>query len=150
MIPVGIRCVLDMVCFGIQTYFGALFLDIVFQCVFGHSWTNLHNSLPESSGTTTRFVSFLFSPGVNAYSPSDGSILLVLVFPVRFHLLPSRSTEMAHHLESIYHSLRMSRSLHLVTCPIRRSRFLQGHCRSRLNCIKSYRSARVGYCGCYQ
>ncbi|KUJ13929.1 uncharacterized protein LY89DRAFT_736928 [Mollisia scopiformis] len=56
LIPVGIRCVLDMVWFGIQTYFGALFLDIVFQCVFGHSWTNLHNSLPESSGTTTRFM----------------------------------------------------------------------------------------------
>ncbi|KAE9366138.1 hypothetical protein N431DRAFT_419203 [Stipitochalara longipes BDJ] len=56
LIPVGIRCVLDMVWFGIQTYFGALFLDIVFQCVFGHSWTNMHNSLPESAGTTTRFM----------------------------------------------------------------------------------------------
>lgn len=57
LIPVGVRCILDMVWFGIQTYFGALFLDIVFQCIFGSSWTNLHNSLPESSGTTTRFVS---------------------------------------------------------------------------------------------
>lgn len=42
MIPVGIRCVLDMVWFGIQTYFGALFLDIVFQCVFGYDISPYH------------------------------------------------------------------------------------------------------------
>jgi NCS1 family nucleobase:cation symporter-1 len=35
ILPVLIRTVLDMVWFGIQTYFGGLFLDLVFQCIFG-------------------------------------------------------------------------------------------------------------------
>lgn len=56
-IPVAIRCILDLVWFGIQTYFGGLFMDIIFQCVFGHGWTNIHNSLPASSETSSRAVS---------------------------------------------------------------------------------------------
>ena len=113
-----------MVWFGIQTYFGALFLDIVFMCVFGHSWTNMHNSLPESAGTTTRFVRHSPHPYKKdgAKIRADGSIFPILVFPIRLLLLPPRPTPLAHHPKSIHDTLRLSRPLHLGARSLRRTR----------------------------
>lgn len=52
--PVFVRIVLDLVWFAVQSYFGGQFLDIMFSTIFGHHWTDIHNSLPASAGTTTR------------------------------------------------------------------------------------------------
>lgn len=60
MFPVFVRCVLDLVWFSIQTYFGGLFMDVMLQCIFGQSWTAIPNMLPTESSTSTRFMAAYF------------------------------------------------------------------------------------------
>jgi NCS1 family nucleobase:cation symporter-1 len=58
--PVFSRSVLDLVWYGIQTVFGGTFLDVSFMCIFGSSWTNIPNHLPESASITTRGMTAFF------------------------------------------------------------------------------------------
>lgn len=75
-IPVLVRIVLDLVWYAVQSYFGGQFLDIMFQCVFGHHWKNIRNGLPSSSGTTTRamaayFIFWFFQMVVSFFRPHE-------------------------------------------------------------------------------
>ncbi|KAI5247791.1 hypothetical protein E4T43_01700 [Aureobasidium subglaciale] len=59
---VWIRAVVAIIWFGVQTYFGSQHLNVIFRCIFGNSWWNMANHLPESAGITSRdlLAFFLF------------------------------------------------------------------------------------------
>ncbi|KAF2795242.1 hypothetical protein K505DRAFT_240319 [Melanomma pulvis-pyrius CBS 109.77] len=56
LLPLACRSVLALVWCGIQTWFGALFIDVSFCAMFGKSWINIPNKLPLSADITTRFM----------------------------------------------------------------------------------------------
>ncbi|ODV84158.1 hypothetical protein CANARDRAFT_201458 [[Candida] arabinofermentans NRRL YB-2248] len=51
---VFVRMFVAEIWFGVQTYYGAMCLDVGFRCMFGHKWVNLDNQLPLSADITTR------------------------------------------------------------------------------------------------
>jgi NCS1 family nucleobase:cation symporter-1 len=51
---VAIRAILAAVWYATKCYEGASYLDIVMRCIFGHSYTNIPNTVPASIGYTTR------------------------------------------------------------------------------------------------
>jgi NCS1 family nucleobase:cation symporter-1 len=37
-----------------QTLYAGYLMDVCLRCIFGHKWTDIPNTLPASSGTTSR------------------------------------------------------------------------------------------------
>ncbi|KAG4414802.1 hypothetical protein IFR04_012074 [Cadophora malorum] len=50
---VGARAVLAIVWYGVQLYSGASFMANILRCIFGHSYVDIPNRIPESVGITT-------------------------------------------------------------------------------------------------
>ncbi|KAH8893552.1 hypothetical protein GQ53DRAFT_644772 [Thozetella sp. PMI_491] len=87
--PVFSRSILDLVWYGIQSTFGAAFLDVAFMCIFGNSWTNLPNHLPASASITTRgmvayFLYWLLQLLTTFYRPHE----LKVVYYAKAVLMP--------------------------------------------------------------
>ncbi|CAK7230256.1 hypothetical protein SBRCBS47491_007525 [Sporothrix bragantina] len=59
---VWIRAVVAIIWFGVQSYFGSQLFSVMLRCIFGDSWWNMANHLPESAGITSRdlLAFFLF------------------------------------------------------------------------------------------
>ncbi|KAF6825197.1 NCS1 allantoin transporter (NCS1 nucleoside transporter) [Colletotrichum plurivorum] len=51
---VFIRAIVCIIWYGIQTYYGANLLSVCFRCVFGSSWHNFANALPEGADVTSK------------------------------------------------------------------------------------------------
>ncbi|KAK5110262.1 hypothetical protein LTR62_006115 [Meristemomyces frigidus] len=50
---VGVRAALAIIWYGVQLYSGSALLANMLRAVFGHNYTDIHNSLPASAGITT-------------------------------------------------------------------------------------------------
>ena len=59
-IMVGVRGIVAIIWYAVQTFYGASLLDQGFRALFGDSWYLIPNRLPASSGTTTRFMVVYF------------------------------------------------------------------------------------------
>lgn len=59
---VWVRAVVAIIWFGVQTYFGSQLFSVLLRCIFGSSWWDMTNHLPESAGITSRdlLAFFLF------------------------------------------------------------------------------------------
>ncbi|KAL3458411.1 permease for cytosine/purines, uracil, thiamine, allantoin-domain-containing protein [Aspergillus heterothallicus] len=55
-----LRAVVCIIWYGIQTYYGANLLSLMFRCMFGHKWTELANALPASASVTTKQILCFF------------------------------------------------------------------------------------------
>ncbi|KAL4915376.1 permease for cytosine/purines, uracil, thiamine, allantoin-domain-containing protein [Aspergillus aurantiobrunneus] len=51
---VFLRAVVCIIWYGIQTYYGANMLSLIFRCMFGYRWTGLANALPASADVTSQ------------------------------------------------------------------------------------------------
>lgn len=65
-----------------QTLYAGYLMDVCLRCVFGHRWVNIPNTLPASSGTTSRRLLAFFilcesspvrSPARRANADDQGS-----------------------------------------------------------------------------
>ncbi|EIW67353.1 hypothetical protein TREMEDRAFT_33665 [Tremella mesenterica DSM 1558] len=59
-IMVGIRGIVAVIWYAVQSFYGASLLNVGFRAVFGHGWVHLHNGLPASAHTTTQFMVVYF------------------------------------------------------------------------------------------
>ncbi|KAL2416450.1 Allantoin permease [Exophiala dermatitidis] len=50
---VFIRAIVCIIWYGIQTYYGAAILSVMFRCIFGSAWTNFQNTLSASADVTS-------------------------------------------------------------------------------------------------
>ena len=48
------RSVVAVLFMATQTLYAGYLMDVCLRCVFGHRWVNIPNTLPASSGTTSR------------------------------------------------------------------------------------------------
>ncbi|GJN94131.1 hypothetical protein Rhopal_007205-T1 [Rhodotorula paludigena] len=53
-IPILIRSATGLIWIGVQTYQGGMFTAVMLRCIFGHRWHDIANTIPKSSGITTK------------------------------------------------------------------------------------------------
>lgn len=49
-----IRAVVCIIWYGIQTFYAGEILSVMLRCVFGSSWNNLDNKLPDGANVTSK------------------------------------------------------------------------------------------------
>jgi NCS1 family nucleobase:cation symporter-1 len=57
---VFIRAIVCIIWYGIQTYYGAQILSVMFRCLFGSHWVNFPNTLGDSSPITSKTLLAFF------------------------------------------------------------------------------------------
>ncbi|KAF7552879.1 hypothetical protein G7Z17_g4048 [Cylindrodendrum hubeiense] len=55
-----IRAVVCIIWYGIQTFYGASILSVMFRCIFGLSWVNFENTLAESANVSSKLLLSFF------------------------------------------------------------------------------------------
>ncbi|KAL3479620.1 permease for cytosine/purines, uracil, thiamine, allantoin-domain-containing protein [Aspergillus californicus] len=75
-----IRAVVCIIWYGIQTYYGANLLSLMFRCMFGHKWVNFANSLPTSADVTSKQLLCFFIVWLM-------ELPFCFVHPTKIHLL---------------------------------------------------------------
>ena len=51
---IALRAVICIIWYGIQTYYGANMLSVMFRCMFGYRWSEFANALPVSADVTSQ------------------------------------------------------------------------------------------------
>lgn len=49
-----LRAIVCIIWYGIQSFYGANLLSIMFRCMFGYKWENFANTLPVSANVTSQ------------------------------------------------------------------------------------------------
>ncbi|KAI6792997.1 hypothetical protein KC361_g6435 [Hortaea werneckii] len=80
---VWVRAVVAIIWFGVQSYFGSQVLNVLLRCVFGSSWWDMTNHLPDSAGITSRnllafFLFWMIEMPFCAVHPSKIKMLFAL------------------------------------------------------------------------
>ncbi|KAI6878748.1 hypothetical protein KC360_g3607 [Hortaea werneckii] len=80
---VWVRAVVAIIWFGVQSYFGSQLLNVLLRCVFGSSWWDMTNHLPDSAGITSRnllafFLFWMIEMPFCAVHPSKIKMLFAL------------------------------------------------------------------------
>ncbi|KFA50073.1 hypothetical protein S40293_08597 [Stachybotrys chartarum IBT 40293] len=57
---VFIRAVVCIIWYGIQTYYGASLMSVMFRCLFGSGWENFHNTLAENANIDSKTLLAFF------------------------------------------------------------------------------------------
>jgi cytosine/uracil/thiamine/allantoin permease len=109
---VWIRAVVAIIWFGVQTYFGSQLFSVVLRCIFGSSWWDMANHLPESAGITSRdllafFLFWMLELPFQVVHPTKIKFLFAVWDPLQ---------QSCFHYDDRYANIFVGRIHHLPTC----------------------------------
>lgn len=111
---VWVRAVVAVIWFGVQTYFGSQLFSVVLRCIFGSSWWDMANHLPESAGITSRdllafFLFWMLELPFQAVHPTKINFLFAVCgflrqsFFLHHELKTNASAGRVHYMSSCVH-----------------------------------------------